>query len=154
MLWARYFTQAQGFTIDKRVLFQDNLSTMLLELNVMNYSSKRTKHIRVRYYLIKDRIAVSDIVVNHCPTGVIPEDHFTKPLQGVLFRKFRAEIQVIHTLITDGDMVWDVPGPFNVPPEVGETTTDKPISQEFVWNDQHDDKLVTPGSIIKDQERR
>ena len=104
MLWTQYFIEAQGFTIGKSVLFQDNLSAMLLEHNEMDSSSNRTKHIRVRYYFIKDQIAVGDIVVNHFPTGEMVADHFTKPLQGVLFRKFRAETQGIPTSMTNGDM--------------------------------------------------
>ena len=48
ILWNLYFIEAQGFTIDESGLFQDNLSTMLLDQNVMISSSKRTKHIRVR----------------------------------------------------------------------------------------------------------
>ena len=31
MLWTQYFIEAQGFTVDKSVLLQDNLSAMLLE---------------------------------------------------------------------------------------------------------------------------
>ena len=99
---------------------------MLLERKRITSSSKQTKNIRVRYYFIKDRIEVSDIVVNHCPTGVMLADHFTNTLQGALFRKFRAEIQEIHTSMTHGDMGWDAPGPFNSPPEVEGTTADKP----------------------------
>ena len=47
----------------------------------MSSSSKRTKHIRVRYSFIKYRIAVGGILVKQCPTGVMVADHFTKPLQ-------------------------------------------------------------------------
>lgn len=89
-MWTRYFIEAQGFTIDESVLFQDNLSATLLEQNRMASSRKRTKNIRVRYYFIKDRIAVGNIVVKHCPTGVMLADHFTKPMKRALFRKFRA----------------------------------------------------------------
>ena len=84
-------------------------------------------------------------MLKHCPTGVMLADHFTNPLQGSLFREFRAYIQVIHTSINDGDMVWDAPGPSNIPPEAERATTDKPIPQNFVGNDQHNSQLVTPG---------
>ena len=69
MLWTLYFIKAQGFIIDKSVLFQDNLRTMLFERNGMASRSKRKKHIRVRYYFIKDHISMEDMVLKHCPTG-------------------------------------------------------------------------------------
>ena len=72
------------------MIFQDKLSTMLLERNIMKSSRKRTKHTRVRYYFIKDRIAVGDIVVKHCLTGEMLAGHFTKQKQGGILRKFRA----------------------------------------------------------------
>ena len=40
-------------------------------------------------------------MVKNCPSGEISADHFTKPLQGALFQKFRDEIKVIHATITD-----------------------------------------------------
>ena len=74
---------------------------MLLERKGMEYIIKRTNHIRVVYFFIKDRIAVGNIVVKHCPTGEILEDQFTKPLQGEILRKYRAEIQGIPTTTDD-----------------------------------------------------
>ena len=35
ILWYRYFIEVQGFTIDKSMIFQDNLSDMLLKQNKM-----------------------------------------------------------------------------------------------------------------------
>ena len=63
--------------------------------------SKLEKHIRVRYYFIKNHISTGDIVVKHCPTAEMLADHFTKPLQGALFQKIRAEIQGITATMTD-----------------------------------------------------
>ena len=74
---------------------------MLLERKGMEYIIKRTNHIRVVYFFIKDRIAVGNIVVKHCPTGEILEDQFIKPLQGGILRKYRAEIQGIPTTTDD-----------------------------------------------------
>ena len=95
MLWTRYFLEAQGYGIDENILYQDNMRAMLLEKNGKKYSTKNTKHINVRYYFIKDRVETGDMVIEHCPTGKMLGDHFTKPLQGALFRKFRAEIMNI-----------------------------------------------------------
>ena len=50
MLWTGYFLEAQGYGIDENILYQDNMSAMLLENNRKKYSTKNTKHINVRYY--------------------------------------------------------------------------------------------------------
>ena len=92
MLWTRYFLEAQGYGIDKKLLYQDNMSAMLLEKNGKKSSKKNTKHINVRYYFIKDRVEPRDVVIEHFPKEKMLRNHFIKPLQGALFRKFRAEI--------------------------------------------------------------
>ena len=115
---------------------------------------KPTKHIRVRKYFIKDRISVGNIVVKHCPTGEMLEDHFTNPLQGALFKKFRAEIQEIPTSMNDGEMGWYTPGNFNVPPEGYDASTGKPIPHEFVGEYQNSDILIAPSTNLVDGGRR
>ena len=90
--WTRYFMLAQGYDVLDNVLFQDNKSAMLLEKNGKASSSKRTKHIHIRYFFITDRIAQGELSVGWCPTGDMIGDFMTKPLQGVLFTKFRNQI--------------------------------------------------------------
>ena len=63
---------------------------MLLEKNGNKSSTKNIKHINVSYYFIKYRLENGDVVIEHCPTKEMLGDHFTKPLQGALFRKLRA----------------------------------------------------------------
>jgi hypothetical protein len=77
---------------------------MLLEKNGKESRSKRTKHIRVMYFFIKDRITSGDIALKHFPETEMLGDHFTKPLQGGMFRKFRAEIQGILANTPDSDL--------------------------------------------------
>jgi hypothetical protein len=104
MMLTRYFMEVQGFAVDESDLYQDNLSTMLLERNGNKSSSKRTKHINIRYFFIKDRIASNEISVKHCPTAEMMAGHFTKQLQGAPFHKFRAEIQGIPADTTDANL--------------------------------------------------
>jgi hypothetical protein len=73
-------------------LFQDNKSSILLEKNGKASSSKRTKHINIRYFFITDRVKNEEVSVVWCPTGDMIGEFTTKPLQGVLFRKFRDQI--------------------------------------------------------------
>ncbi len=89
ILWTRYFLKGQGYKVSDNIIFQDNKSTMLLERNGKTSSSKRTKHINVRYYFITDRIAKGEVRVEWCPTKDMIADFMTKPLQGSLFKKFR-----------------------------------------------------------------
>jgi hypothetical protein len=80
---------------------------MILEKNGKESRSKRTKQIRVRYFFINDRITSGDITLKHCPATEMMADHITKPLQGAMFRKFRAEIQGIPNDTPDSDLSWD-----------------------------------------------
>jgi hypothetical protein len=55
--WTRYFTKAQGYGVKDNVLFQDNKSSIILEKNGKASSSKRTKHINIRYFFITDIVS-------------------------------------------------------------------------------------------------
>jgi hypothetical protein len=112
VLWTRYFLQAQGYTVSDSIVYQDNQSAMLLEKNGRGSSSKRTRHINIRYFFVPDRIANGEVKVEYCPTGDMLADFFTKPLQGSTFRKFRNEIMNItgdpsNTTIQDHRSVLD-----------------------------------------------
>ena len=48
------FIECQGYNVDEYIVFQDNMSSLLLEKNGRMTSSKRTKHIKAKYFLIKD----------------------------------------------------------------------------------------------------
>jgi hypothetical protein len=89
ILWTRYFLKEQGYKVYDNVIFQDNKSSILLERNGKLSSSKRTKHINVRYFFITDRISKGEVRVEWCPTKQMVADFMTKPLQGSIFKKFR-----------------------------------------------------------------
>ena len=92
VLWTRYFMEAQGYGIQENIVFQDNQSAILLEKNGKASSTKRTKHINIRYYFVTDRINKKELTVEWCPTGDMIGDFMTKPNQGALFKKFRDQI--------------------------------------------------------------
>ena len=50
ILWTRNFLMSQGYPVKKNVVYQDNMSAMLLENNRRKSSTKRTKHIELRYF--------------------------------------------------------------------------------------------------------
>jgi hypothetical protein len=93
VIWMRYFIECQGYDIDEYVVFQDNMSALSLEKNGRISSSKRTKHIKAKYFLIKDYYDAGEIDVKFCPTDEMWADVLTKPLQGQKFRDMRAFLQ-------------------------------------------------------------
>ena len=56
-IWSKYFIEAQGHTVNNNIMCQDNKSCMLLETNGIFLSSKHTKHMNNKYFLITDKIA-------------------------------------------------------------------------------------------------
>ena len=69
------------------------MSTLSLEMNGRILSSKQTKHIKAKFFLIKDYYEAGEIDVRYCPTDVMWADVLTKPLQGQKFRDMRAFLQ-------------------------------------------------------------
>ena len=68
VIWTRYFLKEQGYMIHDNVICQDNQSATRIEKNVRQLSSKRTRHINIRYYCITDRIGKQETSVEFCPT--------------------------------------------------------------------------------------
>ncbi len=55
-------------------------------------SGKKTKHIKAKFFFVKDRVDDREIKVFDCPTEEMWADVMTKPLQGTAFRVMRAEL--------------------------------------------------------------
>jgi hypothetical protein len=89
IIWTNYFLEEQGYGAEKAILYQDNKSAILLEKNGTMSSSKRTRHVNIRYFFIKDRVDSNEIKIEHCGTDEMIADYFTKPLQGAKFIQFR-----------------------------------------------------------------
>ena len=51
ILWCSYFIESQGYTVEQNILYQNNMSTILLAKNGIWSGSKWTKHIKFRYFL-------------------------------------------------------------------------------------------------------
>ena len=92
ILWTRLFMEAQGYEINKNILYQDNKSTILLENNGKRSSGKRTRAFDIRYFFLTDQIEKGRLSIEYCPTADMTADFFTKPLQGKMFLKFKKEI--------------------------------------------------------------
>jgi hypothetical protein len=119
ILWTRYFLEAQGYGVQENIVYQDNMSAILLEKNGKASSSKRTKHINVRFYFVTDRIRKGDMTVEWCPTGEMTTDYLTKPNQGALFTKFRDRLMGVVPAEQDGCVKPKVSKKKNVPHKSG-----------------------------------
>jgi hypothetical protein len=148
--------KAQGYGVKDNVLFQDNKSSVILEKNGKASSSKRTKHINIRYFFITDRVKKEEVSVVWCPTGDMIGDFATNPLQGAIFRKFRDQIMVV-TPAQD-------PGPGKTDSNVDKIKNKprngkakrlvppgkKAAPQECVGSRTRDRSNVTPGLVRRD----
>jgi hypothetical protein len=92
ILWIRRFVEAQGYMVNANTLYQDNQSAMLLERNGKMSSSKRTRHLEIRFFFITNNVAKKNLRIEHFPTGDMVGDFYTKPLQGSKFIKHRNRI--------------------------------------------------------------
>eukprot|EP00804_Cyclotella_cryptica_P016577 CCRYP_020528-RE/>CCRYP_020528-RE protein AED:0.38 eAED:0.38 QI:0/-1/0/1/-1/1/1/0/519 len=92
ILHARYFLEAMGYKVNKNVIYQDNKSSIILEKNGHISGSKRTKHITVCYFFIKDVVDRGEAEIQHCPTKEMWSDILTKPKQGKDFLDMRARL--------------------------------------------------------------
>jgi hypothetical protein len=81
--------EAQGYDVKENILYQDNMSTILLANNGRRSSSKRTRALNICYFFLTDQIEKGNVLVVHCPTKEMIGDYMSKPLQGQLFKKFK-----------------------------------------------------------------
>ena len=88
--WTKQFMEAQGYDITENIMYQYNKSAILLDSNGKMSNSKKTKHIHVSFFCIKDVIERGYMSVQYCPTGEIWADILTNPLQGIVLNKMRA----------------------------------------------------------------
>jgi hypothetical protein len=101
--------QEQGFDMEALLLYQDNMSAMLLKTNGRASSSKCTKHIKVKYFFIKDKVDQGEVTIKHCPAVQMWTDINTKPKQGTVYRVFRGYVMGIPADYKDSDYVGKVP---------------------------------------------
>ena len=84
------FLEAQGYKIKTNIVYQDNMITLSLVKNGYVSSSKRTKHIKAKYFFIRHFQNSGELDLQYCPTKHMWADVLTKPLQGAKFRLMRS----------------------------------------------------------------
>jgi len=88
-VWLLYFYEAQGYCIAKKIMYQDNQSTMKFLINGRKSCGKQSRHVNIRFFWIADRLKEHDMTVEYCPTDAMLADFYSKPLQGGLFKRMR-----------------------------------------------------------------
>ena len=92
ILWMKLFLEAQGYEVEKNIIYQDNKSAILLEENGKKSSGKCTHALNIRYFFMTDQVEKGNTRIEYCPTDEMIADYMTEPLQGQKFRKFRESI--------------------------------------------------------------
>ena len=80
VIWWKMLLGEMGFPQETVTVWEDNKACILLASNPQNH--KRTKHIQVRYYYIRDLIEAQEIKLLYCSTLSQLADSFTKILPG------------------------------------------------------------------------
>jgi hypothetical protein len=68
ILWTKLFLEAQGYDVDKNIVYQDNKSAILLETNGKKSSGKRTHALNIHYFFITDQVEKGNAQIEHCGT--------------------------------------------------------------------------------------
>ena len=105
MVWAGLFLKAQQYPLEGNVLHQDNQSAILLESNGRESAGKRSRHLNIRLFFVKDQKDKGNISIHYCPTDQMLGDYMTKPVQGDKFKAFRKEIMNIEDIPVAAQMM-------------------------------------------------
>ena len=66
------------------------MAAMQMETHGVLSRGKKSKHVDVRFFFIKDRVDKGEVNVGFCGTDDMVTDYLTKPLQGII--RFRDAI--------------------------------------------------------------
>ena len=87
------------------MIHQDNEAAIKLCENGLA-SSKRSRHIDIRYFFIQDRVKAGDIQIQYLSTKDMIADFLTKPLIGQQFYKLRDLLLGYTTLWGGCTIIW------------------------------------------------
>ena len=121
ILYSLEFIRAQGYRVKHALLYQDNKSAILLELHGKLSSGKRTKHIKMKFFYIRDKVEQGDVIIKHKITEDMWCDILTKPKQGKSFRIDRSKL-----MGCDAD--WDEQ---NIAPQIQLDTDEQNIAPQI-----------------------
>jgi len=77
----RRIMEAQGYSLKDNVIYQDNKSAILMEINGRNSYTGNSRHINMKYFWIKDRVNNKELRIDYLPTHIMLVDYYTKTLR-------------------------------------------------------------------------
>lgn len=93
VLWFRTLLGELGFPQETTTIHEDNQACIALTKNPEDH--KRTKHIQVKYHVIREYVAEKLVKFIYCPTKFQYGDMFTKPLNGNMLRSNLKHLGII-----------------------------------------------------------
>jgi hypothetical protein len=96
ILWTKLFLEAQGYNVEKNIVYQDNKSKILLETKSKESSGKQTRTLNIRYVFITDQVEKGNAQIEHCGTNNMVGDFFTKPRSSKDFGTISLDINKTH----------------------------------------------------------
>jgi hypothetical protein len=83
-IWSRNYFIEQDYPQLPAIIYQDNTSSIYLALKGQS-DSKKTKHIAVRYFFLKNYVEKSQLKIVYVQTSKMLADMLTKSLQGFFY---------------------------------------------------------------------
>jgi hypothetical protein len=94
VVWLQKLLSDLGQSVDAHVvIYCDNISSILLANNPVYHA--KTKHIKVHYHFIREKVLAKEIDLIHVSTEDQVADIFTKALGTYKLRKFRKMLGVL-----------------------------------------------------------
>jgi hypothetical protein len=91
IMWLRQLLTELGYPLTSpTIMYEDNKSAIQIVLN--GNDKGRTKHMDVRYHLIRELVQSGTINITYMPTESMIADILTKPLDAKLFNKFQKDL--------------------------------------------------------------
>jgi hypothetical protein len=82
--WSKQLMEELGFAQQPIVIYQDSECSLKM-LKKGTGSFKRAKHIKIRYFWLKELIDAGEVVMRYIPTSEMVADIFTKAITGAQF---------------------------------------------------------------------
>jgi len=86
-LWLRRLVGFMGEDPSPVTIREDNQACLALATN--GVFSTKSKHVDVRFHLVRDNVTRGEVFLEYTPTEEMLADGFTKALDGPAFLKFR-----------------------------------------------------------------
>ena len=80
ILWTKLFMEDQGYEIERKKLYQNNKSAILLEENGKKSSGKRSQALNIRHFFLTNQVEKGSVIIEYFLTDNMIGDFPTKPL--------------------------------------------------------------------------